>query len=48
MPEEGYTGHWPAVIVADAATRARVDALWPSLGLDGAAAQAIAAGGGMR
>ena len=35
MPEEGFTGNWPAVIVADAATQARVDALWPSLGLDG-------------
>lgn len=35
MPEEGFTGNWPAVIVADAATQARVDALWPSLGLGG-------------
>jgi 4-hydroxy-3-polyprenylbenzoate decarboxylase len=45
MPEEGFTGRWPAVIVADTATRARVDALWPGLGLDGAAGQSAAHGG---
>jgi 4-hydroxy-3-polyprenylbenzoate decarboxylase len=33
-PEEGATRRWPDRIVMDAATRARVDALWPSLGLD--------------
>jgi 4-hydroxy-3-polyprenylbenzoate decarboxylase len=32
-PEEGFTREWPKVIEMDAATRARVDALWPSLGL---------------
>jgi 4-hydroxy-3-polyprenylbenzoate decarboxylase len=32
-PEEGYTRHWPPLIEMDAATRSRVDALWPSLGL---------------
>ncbi|MDQ6888514.1 MAG: menaquinone biosynthesis decarboxylase [Gemmatimonadota bacterium] len=35
-PEEGFTRQWPAVIQMDEATRARVDALWPSLGLGGA------------
>lgn len=33
-PEEGATRRWPDRIVMDAATQARVDALWPSLGLD--------------
>jgi len=32
-PEEGYARHWPNLIEMDAATRSRVDALWPSLGL---------------
>ncbi|MEX2182055.1 MAG: menaquinone biosynthesis decarboxylase [Gemmatimonadaceae bacterium] len=32
-PEEGFTRDWPKVIVMDDATKARVDALWPSLGL---------------
>jgi 4-hydroxy-3-polyprenylbenzoate decarboxylase len=32
-PEEGYTRHWPAVIEMDSTTKARVDALWPALGL---------------
>ena len=35
FPEEGFTRNWPEVIEMDAATRARVDALWPSLGLGG-------------
>jgi 4-hydroxy-3-polyprenylbenzoate decarboxylase len=30
---EGYRGQWPDEIVMDAATKARVDALWPKLGL---------------
>jgi 4-hydroxy-3-polyprenylbenzoate decarboxylase len=34
LPEEGFTRNWPEVIAMDAATKARVDALWPSLGLD--------------
>jgi 4-hydroxy-3-polyprenylbenzoate decarboxylase len=34
LPEEGFTRNWPALIEMDTATRARVDALWPSLGLD--------------
>jgi 4-hydroxy-3-polyprenylbenzoate decarboxylase len=45
-PEEGFTRQWPPVIVMDAATRARVDALWPALGLDGAAPEGQAAAGG--
>jgi 4-hydroxy-3-polyprenylbenzoate decarboxylase len=32
-PEEGFTRNWPKVITMDAATKARVDAVWPSLGL---------------
>lgn len=32
-PEEGFTRDWPEVIVMDEATKARVDAIWPSLGL---------------
>ena len=32
-PEEGFTRSWPGVIEMDAATRARVDALWPQLGI---------------
>jgi 4-hydroxy-3-polyprenylbenzoate decarboxylase len=34
LPEEGFTRNWPPLIVMDEATRARVDAMWPSLGLD--------------
>jgi len=32
-PEEGFTRNWPRLIEMDAATRSRIDALWPSLGL---------------
>jgi 4-hydroxy-3-polyprenylbenzoate decarboxylase len=32
-PEEGFTREWPTVIEMDAATKARVDAMWPALGL---------------
>ncbi|MBX7120336.1 MAG: menaquinone biosynthesis decarboxylase [Gemmatimonadaceae bacterium] len=32
-PEEGFTRDWPKVITMDAATKARVDAMWPKLGL---------------
>jgi 4-hydroxy-3-polyprenylbenzoate decarboxylase len=32
-PEEGFTRSWPRRIEMDAATRARVDAIWPQLGL---------------
>ncbi|MGH7545224.1 MAG: menaquinone biosynthesis decarboxylase [Gemmatimonadota bacterium] len=32
-PEEGFTREWPEKIVMDEATKARVDALWPELGL---------------
>ena len=32
-PEEGFTRDWPAVIEMDDATQARVDAMWPTLGL---------------
>ena len=34
LPEEGFTRNWPDRIVMDAPTRARVDAMWASLGLD--------------
>jgi 4-hydroxy-3-polyprenylbenzoate decarboxylase len=32
-PEEGFTREWPKVIEMDAATRAKVDAMWPRLGI---------------
>lgn len=32
-PEEGYTRRWPNLIEMDPATKAKVDALWPALGL---------------
>ena len=32
-PEEGFARAWPKVITMDQATRTRVDALWPTLGL---------------
>ncbi|MEJ7809091.1 MAG: menaquinone biosynthesis decarboxylase [Gemmatimonadaceae bacterium] len=32
-PEEGFMREWPKVIAMDSATKARVDAIWPSLGL---------------
>ncbi len=32
-PEEGFTRNWPKVIEMDEATKAKVDALWPALGL---------------
>ncbi len=32
-PEEGFTRNWPKVIEMDAATKARVDALWSRLGI---------------
>jgi 4-hydroxy-3-polyprenylbenzoate decarboxylase len=37
LPEEGFTREWPGVIVMDDATKRRVDAMWPALGLDGGA-----------
>ena len=30
---EGFTRPWPAIIEMDRATKARIDALWPKLGL---------------
>ena len=36
LPEEGFTRDWPRLIEMDAATKQRVDALWPRLGLAGA------------
>ena len=33
FPEEGFTRDWPKVIEMDAKTKARVDELWPQLGL---------------
>ena len=32
-PEEGFTREWPDVIEMDPATKARVDELWPTLGI---------------
>ena len=32
-PEEGFTRRWPNLIEMDPATKAKVDALWPALGL---------------
>jgi 4-hydroxy-3-polyprenylbenzoate decarboxylase len=32
-PEEGFSREWPEVIEMDAATKRRVDELWPSLGI---------------
>ncbi len=32
-PEEGFTRDWPRVIEMDPATKAKVDAMWPHLGL---------------
>ena len=34
FPEEGFTRNWPDRIVMDEATRARIDTLWPQLGLE--------------
>ncbi len=34
-PEEGFTRNWPALIEMDEATKARVDAMWPRLGIRG-------------
>jgi 4-hydroxy-3-polyprenylbenzoate decarboxylase len=33
-PEEGFTREWPELIEMDAATKRRVDELWPSLGIE--------------
>lgn len=33
LPEEGFTRHWPPVIEMDQATKRKIDALWPSLGI---------------
>jgi len=32
-PEEGFPREWPEVLTMDPAVRARVDALWPALGI---------------
>jgi 4-hydroxy-3-polyprenylbenzoate decarboxylase len=32
-PEEGFTREWPKVIEMDPATKSKIDALWPSLGI---------------
>lgn len=34
-PEEGFTREWPKKIVMDADTKARIDAIWPTLGIKG-------------
>lgn len=36
FPEEGFTREWPGVIEMDDATKRRIDALWPSLGIPAA------------
>jgi 4-hydroxy-3-polyprenylbenzoate decarboxylase len=33
LPEEGFSRNWPPLIEMDAATKARVDAMWSKLGL---------------
>jgi 4-hydroxy-3-polyprenylbenzoate decarboxylase len=33
LPEEGHTRPWPEVVAMNAEVKARVDALWPSLGI---------------
>jgi 4-hydroxy-3-polyprenylbenzoate decarboxylase len=33
FPEEGFSRNWPPLIEMDAPTKARVDSLWPKLGL---------------
>ncbi len=33
FPEEGFTREWPGVIVMDEVTKAKVDAMWPALGI---------------
>jgi 4-hydroxy-3-polyprenylbenzoate decarboxylase len=33
LPEEGFTREWPGLILMDAATKRRVDDLWPTLGI---------------
>jgi 4-hydroxy-3-polyprenylbenzoate decarboxylase len=32
-PEEGFTRNWPKLMEMDDATKSRIDAIWPSLGL---------------
>jgi 4-hydroxy-3-polyprenylbenzoate decarboxylase len=39
-PEEGFSREWPTVIEMDAATKARVDAMWAQLGIGGVAERA--------
>ncbi len=34
-PEEGFTRNWPALIEMDKDTKARVDSIWPRLGIPG-------------
>ena len=36
-PEEGFTRNWPKLIEMDATTKARVDAMWPRLGIGASA-----------
>ncbi|HSQ32870.1 MAG TPA: menaquinone biosynthesis decarboxylase [Gemmatimonadaceae bacterium] len=35
LPEEGFDREWPGVIEMDEATRRKVDAMWPALGIPG-------------
>jgi len=35
LPEEGFTREWPDVITMDDATKRKVDAIWPTLGIPG-------------
>jgi 4-hydroxy-3-polyprenylbenzoate decarboxylase len=38
FPEEGFTREWPDVIEMDAATKAKVDAMWSKLGISASGA----------
>ena len=33
LPEEGFTRDWPKLIEMNEATKQRIDALWPKLGI---------------
>jgi 4-hydroxy-3-polyprenylbenzoate decarboxylase len=48
LPEEGHTREWPGDVRMSAEVKARVDALWPSLGLGDAATGSGASAGATR
>jgi 4-hydroxy-3-polyprenylbenzoate decarboxylase len=39
LPEEGFAREWPGLILMDDDTKRRVDAMWPTLGLDARSAR---------